>query len=444
MSSIPLPALAVQAPQQPDILSQLSKLQALKQMQGQQQIQQQTIQANQQEMQQRQQQISDQQAMTKSMQEWDGKNLEDLPSLILKNGGSANAVFSTKQQIVAQKEKLSTIAKDDATTGATNLKTLQDKNDMLLGKLQTVTDGPSLIKATQDAVQQGLLDPQHAQVAAQLAQLPPDQLKQQLSVFEKSLMGQKAQFDQAQKERETAATELKAQTEAKRLQLEQPGGALESPGVADNRYRTIKQNQALGQTVSAQDQAFLTAYDQQKKAAQPYGAARVEIAQEGVDLRKEEAGRKDRDFIDKTYVKPANDTEKSYQMFMDAYNNRNNAKTGAESMLALSTHLATTFGNVKGSRVTKDMIQEHLGARGISDSALAAVQKLTNGDVLSPDQWDAFKDLISQSRKLSWDTVQKEAARRSVDVSGSVPKDLSSPAGGTSDPFAAFGGKAKQ
>lgn len=152
---------------------------------------------------------------------------------------------------------------------------------------------------------------------------------------------------------------------------------------------------------------------------------------------------KDRDFIDKTYVKPANDVEKSYQMFTDAYNNRNNAKTGAESMLALSTHLATTFGNVKGARVTKDMIEHHLGARGIGDSALVAVQKLTNGDVLSPDQWDAFKSLITQSRNLTWDTTKKEAARRNVDVTGSLPADVGGK-GASNDPFAAFGGKTRQ
>lgn len=150
------------------------------------------------------------------------------------------------------------------------------------------------------------------------------------------------------------------------------------------------------------------------------------------------------DKFDKDYVKPARDTEKSYQMFMDAYNNRNNAKTGAESMLALSTHLATTFGNVKGSRVTKDMIQEHLGARGVSDSALVAVQKLTNGDVLSPDQWDAFKDLISNSRRLSWQNATDEAKRKQLPINF-LPQDLQGQAtGGTGtaggDFFSKFGG----
>lgn len=133
---------------------------------------------------------------------------------------------------------------------------------------------------------------------------------------------------------------------------------------------------------------------------------------------------------DKSYVQPAEQVEKSYQMMNDAYNQYQAARaqgkelpTGAQSMLALSTHLSTTFGNVKGSRVTKDMIREHLGARGISDSALVAVQKLTNGDVLSPDQWNAFHDLISDSRKQSWNTAVREAKRKNIPVDF-LPGDL--------------------
>lgn len=114
----------------------------------------------------------------------------------------------------------------------------------------------------------------------------------------------------------------------------------------------------------------------------------------------------------------AEDTDKSYQMFQDAYNEYKAANgklpTGAQSMLALSTHLSTTFGNVKGSRVTKDMIQEHLGARSVSDTALVAVQKLTSGDVLSPKQWAAFNDLITDSRNKQWDNAVANAHYRGL------------------------------
>jgi hypothetical protein len=129
--------------------------------------------------------------------------------------------------------------------------------------------------------------------------------------------------------------------------------------------------------------------------------------------------RHEADAFNKAYVDPAMGVEKSYDMMDQAFKEYNEAKaqgkdlpTGAQSMLALSTHLSTTFGNVKGSRITKDMIQEHLGARSVGDTALVAVQRLTNGDVLSPEQWKAFHDLIGQSREYQWKNVLEEGARR--------------------------------
>lgn len=125
------------------------------------------------------------------------------------------------------------------------------------------------------------------------------------------------------------------------------------------------------------------------------------------------------DTFNKAYVDPAMAVEKSFQMMDQAYKEYQEAKaqgkdlpTGAQSMLALSTHLATTFGNVKGSRITKDMIEHHLGARSVSDSGLVAMQRLTNGDPLSPDQWQAFHELVGQSRQFSWQNVLEEGARR--------------------------------
>jgi hypothetical protein len=134
--------------------------------------------------------------------------------------------------------------------------------------------------------------------------------------------------------------------------------------------------------------------------------------------------------FNKACVDPANAVEKSYQMMDQAYREYQAARaqgrdlpTGAQSMLALSQHLATTFGNVKGSRITKDMIQEHLGARSIPDSALVAIQRLTNGDVLSPDQWTAFHNLIGESRRLSWQGAKREAERRNLPVNF-LPPDV--------------------
>ena len=62
---------------------------AIKSIIGQQILQQQQQRANEIGIQQAQQSQQDQAAMTTAMQQWDGADYTQLPSLILKNGGSA-------------------------------------------------------------------------------------------------------------------------------------------------------------------------------------------------------------------------------------------------------------------------------------------------------------------------------------------------------------------
>ena len=73
---------------------------------------------------------------------------------------------------------------------------------------------------------------------------------------------------------------------------------------------------------------------------------------------------------DKAYVQPAEQVEKSYQMMNQAYNEYQAAAaqgkdlpTGAQSMVALSTHLATTFGNVKGSTDAPKTLSKNISGR---------------------------------------------------------------------------------
>jgi hypothetical protein len=134
--------------------------------------------------------------------------------------------------------------------------------------------------------------------------------------------------------------------------------------------------------------------------------------------------------FEKDYVVPSENVEKSFQQMMNVWNEYQalakagrHLDTGAQSMLMLSQHLQTTFGQTKGSRVTKDMISHHLGARSISDDALVAFQKLVDGDPLSPGQWVAFHDLVTSARREQWSIAIKEARRHKVPVNF-VPKDL--------------------
>jgi hypothetical protein len=225
------------------------------------------------------------------------------------------------------------------------------------------------------------------------------------------------------------ATDPKVQQIQDAIQRIQPDRQPQKPpAIAETLREQIDAANAKGDT------ATVKTLQKRLKDIDPGAESRLAVTVQGqaaaADRAETAATRKDVAAHDKAYVQPAEAVEKSYQMMQNAYNeykaaaaNGQTLPTGAQSMLALSTHLSTTFGNVKGARVTKDMIQEHLGARSISDAALVAIQKLTNGDVLSPDQWEAFNSLISQSRKLSWDTAKKEAIRKKIPVDF-LPPDL--------------------
>jgi hypothetical protein len=115
-------------------------------------------------------------------------------------------------------------------------------------------------------------------------------------------------------------------------------------------------------------------------------------------------------------VTPALQAERTYRLASNVYNEYRQLRaqgkdfpTGAQSVQMLSYHMANTFGAVKGARITKDMIQQHMGARSISDSALTAVQKLTSGGKLSPAQWDAYFSMVGQNRDETWRSVLDDA-----------------------------------
>lgn len=135
MASIPLVALSANS-QQPSPLDQYGKMMSLQNL-----LQQRQSGAI--DLQQKQQALSDQKATTTAMQQWDGQDYSKLPSLILKNGGSANAVFAATQHIQTVKEKISEIAKNDATTGASQLETVIKNNDQYRGRLQSIIQAPA-------------------------------------------------------------------------------------------------------------------------------------------------------------------------------------------------------------------------------------------------------------------------------------------------------------
>ena len=226
----------------------------------------------------------------------------------------------------------------------------------------------------------------------------------------------------------------------------------------DARFEKIQSDAKLGKPVSKEDQAWADSYKERKalgpQAAAAAGAANATLTPlinpttgemmgtfntktgEMKPLAKSApggattaagagVGNKQIEAFNKDYVNPAESIERSYQMFQDAYKaiQSGDAKTGAEDMLLLSQHLGTTFGQVKGSRMNKDLIQEHKDAIGIQDKIERFGNTLASGAQLSPDQRKEFDGLITNMRNLTWQIATKEAARNKQPVNF-LPADV--------------------
>jgi len=208
MASIPLPALSIKSPENP--LDQYAKALSVKSMLQGQQLQQQQITGAQLENQNTQQAITDRTAMTKSMTEWDGKDMNDLPAIVLKNGGSANAVFGVRKQLLDQKQTLSKIAADDATTNSKNLETYKGRNDQIAGSLESLVDEKAVPddqlhteanRAVNSLLSNGLIDQPHAQQLQTTidSTSDPAALRTQIDHYAKLHMGASQLADEAQK-----------------------------------------------------------------------------------------------------------------------------------------------------------------------------------------------------------------------------------------------------
>jgi hypothetical protein len=201
--------------------------------------------------------------------------------------------------------------------------------------------------------------------------------------------------------------------------------------ILQDRYQVLNPGKPLPAQYQLPANATRGDYDRIDKALQAVEGAQGTAAQRATanalreqgmqqtKTRAEEARQqKAIDTINKEYVTPADSIERSYQMFQDAYNAilRGDAKTGAEDMLLLSQHLGTTFGQVKGSRMNKDLIQEHKDAIGMQDRIERFGNMLSTGQQLSPAQRKEFGDLIANMRNLTWQMVAHEAGRSKVPI----------------------------
>lgn len=225
MGSIALPALSIKPPQQqPDVLSQYGNLLQLRNAMQEQPVRQQILaqqqQSGQLQLQQQQQQLNDQKIVTASLQNWNGKDINDLIPLIIKNGGSGQAVMGIRKNILDQQLSTATAYKDNAQGAEANVKATSAKNDLITGALSPLIDAkqvpdaqlaPALQSTVGSLVQQGVLDPQHAQAATQLLQSgDPATIRQGIDSFRKTLMAQSQISEEALKKAQTSQANANA------------------------------------------------------------------------------------------------------------------------------------------------------------------------------------------------------------------------------------------
>jgi hypothetical protein len=456
------------------------------------------------DLQQKQQQLSDQKAMTTAMTQWDGKDVNDLIPLVMKNGASANAVMGLKQKVLEQQNTYSEIAKNDAAAGTSNIDTQLKKNNLVAGAFSTVMQTPdaqlpqAVVQTAQQLAQQGLLDPQHVQAAQQIAQSgDPNAIRQQLDVMRKGLMGQTALMQEA---KDNASTQAEQATTASKNQETQwyaqhgggaPGVSAEAqqqadwmaknPGKGPSDYKlwTLQHTPSamvMGNQLGGpqNDQGLDFAADNYRKTGQmPPALSRspgttIAIINRAAQMDQQSggmgiAGNKD---VLKSYSDALNKLQTNYtqvQAFeQTAEKNMDLLQQTAQKI----PDLGAKFANIPVRMVSSNMI----GTENMASfkTALATAQteaaKVLNSanatGVLSDSSRHELQDIIDGNAPLpalvaSLNTLKQDMANRTTSYQGQIA-DLqgriknvgtSTPAGGTqpaskpaNDPFAQFGG----
>jgi hypothetical protein len=243
---------------------------AQQQMAYQQQMQPLQLQQQQNVLTEQQQAIKDQQAGQAAWSEWNPKDGYDaLAAGMIKHGASVAAAQQVSQFGLNSLKTQSETIKNNADAGKAQVETQKANNDAQAGYFDALNNVPdaqlqqSFNQTIQDGVKSGRIDPQHAQLAQQIGQGTPDQIRQALPYITKSYQAESAQQETALKHaQEREATANAAYKEAENQAIKQYGGM--SDQMLDVKYNALAQQQAAGQTLAPNDQAFMQGYEKRK------------------------------------------------------------------------------------------------------------------------------------------------------------------------------------
>jgi len=220
MGNFPLAALAVKQPESP--IEQLGGVMQLKNLATAGKLQQGQLQEQQNTLQMQQMQLEDQKKIRQAFVDANG-DLDQTIDKASKQGVNPQTLLQLKNASIEQKTKLTQLDKD-------KLANLKSHNDMVGAAAQAVLGVAPELQPQAYALKMKELQNQGVVSAGEAAQpFDLDNVKMHAA----AAMSTKDQIDTELKKRDTAAAELKAQTEAKRMQAEMPGGALEDPTKAE-------------------------------------------------------------------------------------------------------------------------------------------------------------------------------------------------------------------
>lgn len=100
---------------------------------------------------------------------------------------------------------------------------------------------------------------------------------------------------------------------------------------------------------------------------------------------------------------------------------------GPESMQFVANHIAMTFGAVKGARVGRDLIEQHVQARDLDQATEAAAQKVLSGGIITYSQAQQMMQTAAINRKRAWQQAKDAATQYGVPDAVRMPADLGGP-----------------
>jgi hypothetical protein len=414
MASIPLPALAVKPAEQPDVLGQLSRLQALRSMQNQQQIQQQQIEAGQQENAAREQQLKDSQIISRAFVENNGD-----PDKVLKqaaqNGASAAALQQWQQHAMDIKGKAIDLVTKQGAAALQQADLAQGAHDTVMKA--DPAQRPQVYQQQLQALQNAGVD---------TSQLPPQYPgDEQFKVLGAVVSSHKQQVDDAAKQvgisKDVAQT---AEATAKAAQA------------AANTTKTKKETEQLGQVtpkdkyVQQQENYRATLARQTTTANQRQNQGITALQKQSDDYSK--------------VLSSASTLKNSLQAAQDG-----NEMAAAVAPLQGTLFITTTEG-VK--RINQTELAGVEGAGSLIQRINGALSsKQTGGGPLSQSLKDDMAKLVDIYTKTKFQNYQNQANYTKklhglgdetplLDQNGNIS---GAPGSQSSDPFAAFGGKSR-